>query len=289
MPAHGGDGPMPVLTDGTVFEQHGPRNGPTIVLVHGLGLRRDLWQGQLPALTQRYHVIVYDLYGHGDSGDPAEEPSLSVFSHQLLRVLDACDVRQAAVVGFSLGGMIARRFAQDHPERISAMAILHSPHRRSSEAQAAIAARVEQARQEGAAATVSAALERWFTQSFREAYPDVIQRVRQWVLANDIPIYHCNYSVLADGVEEILAPNPSICTPTLVMTADEDYGNSPEMARAISAEVRGAETVILTGLRHMALVEDPDSTTRPLLSFFERHLRASGHDGVSRRPGPLSE
>ncbi|WP_272007460.1 alpha/beta fold hydrolase [Roseovarius sp. ZX-A-9] len=266
---------MAHTADGTCFDRSGPKGAPAVVLIHGLGLCRQVWQWQQPALAERYDVITYDLAGHGDSAPPATEPSLTLFSDQLAGVMDACDIKRAAIVGFSLGGMIARRFAQDHPDRAAALVILHSPHQRTKEAQAAILARVEQARLHGPAATVEAALERWFTERFRRDNPDMMDLVRRWVQANDIAIYHRNYRVLADGIDEITAPQPPISAPTLVVTGEEDHGNGPEMTQAIAAEIAGAETHILRGLRHMALAEDPAQMNRLLLGFLERHMNGA--------------
>ena len=76
----------------------------------------------------------------------------------------------------------------------------------------------------------------------------------------------------ADGVEEIVAPRPPISCPTLVLTADEDFGNGPEMSAAIAAEIKGARLIILQGLRHMALVENPDAVNRPVMEFLTEVL-----------------
>lgn len=256
--------------DGTAYWTTGPEDGPPIVLIHGLGLNRECWEWTIPALMDRYRVITYDLYGHGQSAAPPETPSLSLFSQQLAGLLDQLGTKRAAIAGFSLGGMIARRFAQDTPKRAQALAILHSPHRRSPEAQAAILKRVEQAKTEGPSATVEAALERWFTDSYRSENSAMMERVRGWVMANDQAIYHTNYRVLAEGVEELVAPSPAISCPALVVTGDEDFGNGPDMTHAIAAEIEGAEALILTGLRHMALAEDPDALNGPLRAFFNR-------------------
>jgi pimeloyl-ACP methyl ester carboxylesterase len=263
---------VPELQDGTVFEVRGSKEAPVVVLIHGLGLCREVWQWQMPTLAKTYRVITYDLYGHASSGPPPSVPCLRLFCDQLLGVLDACKADKAAIVGFSLGGMIARRFAQDHPERVGALCILHSPHQRTAEAQTAILARVEQAKKEGSRATVEAALDRWFSEDFRASNPEMMNLVRRWVLANDTAIYHRNYRVLADGIEEIIKPVPAIRAPTLVITGDQDFGNGPEMTHAIAAEIVGAETLILKGLRHMALAENPEATTIPLLEFLDRHI-----------------
>ena len=256
--------------DGTVYEVHGPQGAPLVVLIHGVGLNRACWQWTLPALTDGYRVVIYDFWGHGDSPDPPETPTMRLMSRQLQGVLDACGADGAAIVGFSMGGMIARRFAQDVPERARALAILHSPHERTPEAQAAIQARVEQARTEGPTATVEAAIERWFTDAYRPTNPEMMEMVRGWVTANDPAVYHTVYRLLAEGVAEIVAPNPPIACPALVLTGDEDYGNGPEMTRAIADEIAGAEVHILKGLRHMALAEDPPAVNAPLRAFLDR-------------------
>lgn len=254
---------------GTAFESTGG-NGRALVLVHGLGLNRHAWQWQLPALRTRYNVITYDLHGHGNSSAPPETPSLSLFAAQLQELLDHLGIAKAAVAGFSLGGMIARRFAMDNPDRLWALAVLHSAHTRDPAAQAAVEARVNQAREQGPSATVEAALSRWFTEGFRAANPATMDLVRRWIIANRREIYAPIYKVLADGVTELVSPTPPIAVPALVMTADEDFGNSPDMSRAIAAEIPGARLVILPGLRHMAMAEAPDLFNAPLRSFLEQ-------------------
>jgi len=264
-------------SDGTAFESFGNPNSPTIILIHGLGLNRAVWQWQQPELAKDYHVVCYDLYGHGGSSLPPSEPSLTLFSSQLLGLMDHCEIKAATLFGFSLGGMIARKVAQEAPERTSALAILNSPHQRTEAAQRAILERVNQARTEGSSATIEAALERWFTDRYRLDNPAMLDLVRSWVLANDLAIYHRNYRVLADGIDEITAPQPPINCPTLVMTGTEDYGNGPEMTLAIAAEIPGADVHILKGLRHMALAENPDAVTLPLLNFLHQTHKEYRH------------
>ncbi|VDC24939.1 alpha/beta fold hydrolase [Pseudogemmobacter humi] len=250
--------------DGTSYSLSGPEGAPVLVLIHGLGLTRQIWQDLLPQLAARFRVIAYDLSGHGDSAPPPAKPVLRDLSEQLARLLDHLGIGRAALAGFSLGGMVARRFAQDHPSRVTALAILHSPHRRTPEAQAAILARVAQAERGGPADTVEAALRRWFTDA---APPALAAQVRRQVLANDPALYPGLYRILAEGIDEIVAPQPPIACPALVLTADQDHGNGPEMSAAIAAEIPGARLVILPGLRHMALAERPAAVSGPLLDF----------------------
>ena len=102
--------------NGSVYELSGPVDAPVIVLVHGLGLNRHVWEKFSSRLSPRYRVLNYDLYGHGESAPPPGTPSLTMFSEQLLGLLDELAIDQCSIIGFSLGGMINRRFAMDHPD-----------------------------------------------------------------------------------------------------------------------------------------------------------------------------
>lgn len=258
--------------NGTAYDVSGRPDAPVVVLVHGLGLCRAVWQWMVPGLAGRFRVVRYDLAGHGQSAPPFGQPVLRDLSRQLADLLDHLGVKRAAIVGFSLGGMVARRFAQDCPARVHALVILHSPHRRTPEAQAAILNRVAQATGAGPAATVEAALVRWYSDAARANRRDLMDQTRAWVLANDPAVYPGLYRILAEGIEEIVAPTPRIACPTLVLTADEDFGNGPEMGAAIVAEIEGARLIILKGLRHMALAEDPEAVNRPVLAFLTEVL-----------------
>jgi len=258
-----------IAPDGTVYDITG--DGPPVVLVHGLGLDRHMWQWLLPDLAG-FRVLTYDLLGHGESPNPVGEINLTAFSEQIIRLIDHCGITRCAIAGFSLGGMIARRLAIDHADRLTALAILNSVHDRTPEERAAIMVRVELSRHSGPAATVEAALERWFTEPFRRANPGVIDQVRRWVLANRPDVYPEIYRVLAQGDAELTGPIGAIRCPILVMTTEEDYGNSPDMTLRMAKAIPGAEAVILPGLRHMGLAENPAMFNSPLVRFLSSAL-----------------
>ncbi|MEM7058103.1 MAG: alpha/beta fold hydrolase [Pseudomonadota bacterium] len=256
--------------DGTVFDLHGSLEAPVVALIHGLGLCRHLWVRHLPALSARYRVLNYDLYGHGDSAPPPSEASLTVYSDQLAGLLDHVGVARASVVGFSIGGMINRRFALDHGNRLASLVILNSPHDRGEEAQQAVEDRARSVREQGALSTMDAALARWFTPGFRVANAQAQQMVREWRLKADAESYAQAAWVLANGVRELIRPASPITASTLVMTCENDSGSTPAMSHAIAAEIPGAETIILDDLQHLGLTEQPAAFTAPILEFLER-------------------
>ena len=105
-----------------------------------------MWKWQVHQMAKKYRVVTYDLFGHGDTPLPLEPPSLSLYSLQLRELLNELSVEKAAVVGFSLGGMIARRFAMDFGDKLWVLAIVSSPHSRTNDDRKAVQIRVDQAR-----------------------------------------------------------------------------------------------------------------------------------------------
>jgi pimeloyl-ACP methyl ester carboxylesterase len=242
--------------NGTRYEISGPADAPVITFIHGLGLNRNIWREYVTQFARRYRVLTYDLYGHGESADPPSKPDMTLFSEQLIGLMDELDIERCAAIGFSLGGMINRRMAIDHADRISALVILNSPHERGDQAQALVEQRALDSAAGGPGATLDAAIERWFSADFRSGNSDFIERVRGWVLANDANNYALCRQALAFGVIELIRPDPPIKHPTLVMTCENDSGSTPAMSLAIASEIDGSRVVIVPRLKHMGLTEN---------------------------------
>ena len=83
------------IVAGTAYDSAG--EGPAVVLVHGLGMDRHMWQWQVPDLARRFRVVTYDLLGHGESQPPAEPVSLASFSDQLHRLAEALNLERFAL------------------------------------------------------------------------------------------------------------------------------------------------------------------------------------------------
>lgn len=264
---------MPISAQGTAYDLTGPEDAPVVVLIHGLGLTRGSTWGKIaPVLAQCFRVLAYDLPGHGETALPDGPVTLTALGAQLIALMDELGIGRAATVGFSLGGMINRRCALDHPGRVSALAILNSPHDRGEEQQRIVEDRARATAAGGPAAGIDVTLARWFTEAFRRDHADRVAAVRDIVLANDPANYAAHRQVLAEGVRELIAPDPSITLPMLVMTCEHDSGSTPAMSHAIAAETPGAETLIIPRLQHLGLIEQPALFVRPVQDFLDRAL-----------------
>ena len=259
-----------IAPDGTAYGLLHKTDAPVVVLIHGLGLCRHMWRDHIADFASDFQVVCYDLLGHGDSVAPTAPTDLSLYAKQLCGLLDHLQIDKAAVVGFSIGGMINRRFALDYANRLSALAILNSPHDRGDKAQAMVEARAVAVRSEGAMATMEAALERWFTEDYRTSYPDFMDTVRAWRRQVDAESYAEAAWVLATGVKELTRPTTRINVPTIVITSVNDSGSTPEMAASIAVEIDQVEICIVPELKHLGLIEQPQSFTMPVIEFFRK-------------------
>jgi len=268
---------MQKTDDGTAYEIYKPTCTPasgtgtaqTLILIHGLGLSMRTWDDFIPILARDYCVIIYDLCGHGHSDLPQQTPTLSSLARQLDALLEHLAISQAHLIGFSLGGMINRRFAMDYPDKVASLAILNSPHERGDEQQALVEQRAKDTSAGGAEATIETTLKRWFTESYRQTHASKVDWVRQTVLANDPKNYADHRFVLANGVVELIRPNPPLDVPSLVMTCEYDEGSNVAMSQAITAEIPDARLIIIPELQHLGLLEKPELFTAPILSFLD--------------------
>ena len=255
--------------DGTFYQTYGTIEDTPLILIHGLGLTLSTWDDYTAPLSEQYGVIRYDLFGHGRSALPPRVPDLSLFAEQIDHLMMHLKINKAVLIGFSLGGMINRRMALDMPQKVAGLVILNSPHARGESEQKKVETRAKLTAEEGIIATIDATLERWFTHKFRTNNPEKVNEIRQQVLANDLGAYAACRFVLAHGVIELINPAPPISCPSLVVTAAHDSGSTPHMSRAIAREISGAKCLIIQGLQHMGLVEEPEAFLQPIFNFLD--------------------
>lgn len=252
------------------FETFGDMDAPPVILIHGLGLCKDIWTGIIPKLSKHYRVITYDLYGHGLSAPLEEKASLSVFSSQIINLLTYLEIKKAHLIGFSIGGMINRKFAIEYPGKILSLVILNSPHRRGIKLQQIVEDRAKKVSEQGGLVTLDDAINRWFTKEFRLQFPKLVDLVVKWRKLVDLLSYAQAAEALAFGVKELLNQDRNFTIPTLVMTCEKDSGSTPEMAQEIANDYNDSKMIIVPNLKHLGLMENPDAFVIPILKFLER-------------------
>ncbi|MDR5798152.1 alpha/beta fold hydrolase [Caballeronia sp. LZ008] len=240
--------------------------GPFITLVHGIGADHASWDAIARQLEAHFTVVRADLRGHGESGR-MERCSLDDFVTDLDALLNVVGADKTHLVGFSLGGLIAQKYAVENSSRLDRLVLISSVAERTDDERARVLKRADQIDREGIAAVVSAAEDRWFTPAFKEANPQRVAERLDQLVKNDHRSYAAAYRVFAEADRGI--EFEKINVPTLVMTGENDPGSSPRMSRLLHEKIAGSQLRILPELRHSVLLEAPDLIAGLLLEFLQ--------------------
>jgi pimeloyl-ACP methyl ester carboxylesterase len=107
------------------YEETG--EGQALIFVHGAFADGRIWESQWQHFSNRYHLVRYDLRGHGQTGGSSlEHYSMATYADDLASLLDALEIESPIVCGLSWGGSIAQAYAIRYPGRIKALVLAGS-------------------------------------------------------------------------------------------------------------------------------------------------------------------
>jgi 3-oxoadipate enol-lactonase len=227
--------------------------GEPVVLIHGLGLDAAMWDPQWPVLQRAFRTIRYDVRGFGDSTLPQGPYSHSA---DLLELLDFLDARPAHVVGLSMGGQLALRFALEHAGAVRSLTLIDAALSgyRWSEAWRRSMSEIHNAAKNGG---VQAAKRLWL------AHPLFAPLQRDPQLATALAAMVERYSAWhwhnADPVRKPASPTAlaAVSPRTLVIVGELDLPDFKSIAGQLAAEIPRASLHTVAGAGHMANMEAP--------------------------------
>jgi pimeloyl-ACP methyl ester carboxylesterase len=115
------------------YEVHG--NGESLVLIQGLSLDSSAWANQISAFSQKYRVIVFDNRGVGQSESPKISYSTEMMADDTVELLKFLNIKNAHILGFSMGGAIAQQIALKYPEIVKSLILVTTAARFPAKAQ----------------------------------------------------------------------------------------------------------------------------------------------------------
>ena len=237
------------------YEAHGPENAPPILLSHGYGATSRMWDGQVAAFADRYRLILWDMRGHGQSGDPAD-PAL--YSHALTvgdmaAVLDACGIERAIIGGLSLGGVMSLAFHLAHPERVRALMLFDTgPGFRNPEARRQWNERAEARARE---------LEE---KGLPNSGGGAETRLARHRSAQGLAGAARGMLTMQDG--SLIGALPQIAVPTLVLVGADDR-HFLAAADYMAAKIPGVQKTVIPDAGHAANLDQPEAFNRAVAEF----------------------
>lgn len=117
--------PLAMSSDGIniAYDSYG-EEGPALVLVHGWGNNRSFWDPHVPTLSETHRVVTLDLAGFGDSGDSRAAWTMEAFGQDVVAVVNALNLEDVVLVGFSMGGAAVLEAAASIPGRVAGVVLV---------------------------------------------------------------------------------------------------------------------------------------------------------------------
>jgi pimeloyl-ACP methyl ester carboxylesterase len=237
--------------------------GPPILLSHGYGATMRMWDGQVAAFADRYRLILWDMRGHGQSGDPRDPSAYSqaLSVADMAAVLDACGVERAIIGGLSLGGVMSLAFHLAHPERVRALMLFDTgPGFRNPEARRQWNLRAEARARE---------LE---DKGLAEAGGGAETRLGRHRSAQGLA--GAARGMLAQHDSSLIDALPGIAVPTLVLVGADDRhlvgaDDRHFLAAAdyMAGKIPGAQKAVIPGAGHAANLDQPEPFNRAVADF----------------------
>jgi pimeloyl-ACP methyl ester carboxylesterase len=235
------------------YESHGA--GPPVLLSHGYAATCRMWDGQIAAFAGTHRIIVWDMRGHGNSGDPADPAAYSqaLSVGDMAAVLDACEVGRAVVGGLSLGGVMSLAFHLTRPSRVRALMLCDTgPGFRNPAARAAWNERALARARELDDAGLAALRGGGETRLGRHRSARGLAGAARGMLAQFD-------SSLIDSL-------PTLGVPTLVLVGSEDR-NFLAAADYMAGKIPGAQKIVIAGAGHAANLDRPEEFNRAVRQF----------------------
>lgn len=241
---------------------------PRLALIHSLALDATIWDSILDALAGRIDVLTYDCRGHGRSDRSGMPFTIDLFAQDLAELLEHVGWPIATIAGCSMGGCVALGFSARYPTRINGLGLIDTTAWYGADAREKWRWRADRARDQGFAAMIGFQDERWFSDSFRARYPEVVRHVNEVFLANDAECYGAACVMLGDA--DLRPLQGSIRVPVAVVVGEEDHATPLVMSRQLHESIAGSTLTVLPGVRHLAPVEAPEQVTLHLIELLNR-------------------
>ena len=238
---------------------------PWIVLSNSLGANLSMWAPQIEALTRTHAVLRYDTRGHGGSDAPEGPYRFADLIDDVLGVMDAHDIEQAAFMGLSMGGMTGLGLALDHADRITRVVCADGRADAPEPFRAMWDQRIAAVESGGLAAIVEGTLASWLTEDWRAAHPEKLAAIRDMVLGND----PAGYIACCLALKELdyLRRLGEVAIPVLYVGGSHDKGASPETMQAMADATPGGVYREVPNAAHVANINAPDAFNFAIGSF----------------------
>jgi 3-oxoadipate enol-lactonase len=251
------------------YELHG--DGIPVVLIQGLGGTHRFWEPNLPQLLRRCRILLLDYRGGGDTDTPDMPYSTRLFADDIAGLMDAVGMKQAHIVGRSMGGCIAQWLGIAHPQNVLSLILAATWGRADGMLRHTLASWTRFVELDGLPGLLDHILPWcWSRALFEPERAAELIALRQLVMQNRQPADGFRRQSLAGQEHNALAQLPAIRAPTLVMVGEDDILTPRKFAEELVERIPGAELALFPRLGHAFYEERPAVFNNAALGFWTR-------------------
>ena len=274
--------PFVEVTDGRLYyKSHG--SGRSMVLMHGAWASHAWWQWQISELCAAYRVFSYDARGHGKSTALRDVFSMAGFTNDLKILLQHFQIDETALIGWSMGGMIAMQFCLDHPTRVKALILIATSGHRipglklrfySLYLQALLSLLMDfaQPRKYDRSAQQFPRQNLWLEHQVRNMLsPMTSKEVFDWVLADIRDTPRENFFTVIKSLWDWEAGDElrRINVPTLILVGENDTLVPPRFSRMLHDTIPNSRLIMIKNAGHYLVLERPQLVNAEILKFLK--------------------
>lgn len=245
--------------------------GTPLLLVPGLGGVGQYWKPNVPALSERYQVIIHDHRGTGQSSHSRIQYSVDQMTRDLIAIMDHLNVDKAHLVGHSTGGAIGQTLAVLQPDRLKSLVIYASWTKADPFYGRAFEARRALLTEAGVAAYVRSTPVFLYPDWWINENIDLLEEREKTTIPSFPPA-----EIFASRIDAVLDFDRThdlskIRTPTLVICAKDDILTPPYFSRELTRLIPGARLVELDKGGHCASETNTAAFNAAVLDFISAH------------------
>lgn len=244
-------------------EDRGGKDRPAIVFSNSLGTDFRIWDAVVARLGDRYRIVRYDKRGHGLSEATPAPYTLSDHVDDLAALLDHLGISQAAIVGLSVGGMIAQGLAARRPDLVAALVLSNTAHKIGTAE--LWRDRIETTTTKGIGSMADAIMQRWFTPAYRSPdNPDFVG-YQAMLTRTTVDGYAGTCAAIRDA--DLTESTRAIRVPTLLIGGDQDGSTPPDLVSSTAELIPNSKFHIVEGAGHLPCIEKPDAVAALIGGF----------------------
>jgi pimeloyl-ACP methyl ester carboxylesterase len=256
----------------------GTPNGQTVVLLHGFNFFGEAWAGTISVLTREgFRVIVPDQIGFGRSSKPFIPYTFNDMAHNTLRLLQSLGVERAAIVGHSMGGMLASRFAMLYPTATTHVVLVNQIGLTDARAGRAPRYLDDAYRTDSNGAVpnrtyeqVRQSITRYFV-TWKSEYEKYVRIHWGWTQSPDWASFSKVRGALTQMLtaETVVYDWQHIKSKALVIGGAKDTPAYPEQAKHVAESIPGAQLELIENVGHVPQFESPEIFHAKLVQFLK--------------------